>query len=149
VSSGPEPVEVPDVKDLSYDQAATNLQALGLVVQREERNDSRDRDTVIQSNPPAGTRVDPGTTVTLIVSKGQVQVPDVTGMSVTDAVAALTQAGFDPARIAQQQEATLAEAPGTVLEQSLQAGTRVPPDSAIALTVAAAIGDPGTGTDAG
>lgn len=149
VSTGPEPVEIPDVRDLSYDQAAANLQALGLQVTREDRNDTRDAGTVIQSNPPAGTMVDPGQSVTLIVSKGQIQVPDVTGMDVNAAIAALTQAGFDPAKIAQQARTELTEAPGTVLEQSLGAGTRVSPDSTIALTVAAAVGDPGTDTDAG
>ena len=72
-----------------------------------------------------------------------------TGLDVNAAIAALTEAGFDPAKIAQQARPELTEAPGTVLEQSLDAGTRVSPDSNIALTVAAAVGDPGTDTDAG
>ena len=140
---------MPDVRDLTFDQAAQTLQQLGLQVTREDRDSDQQADTVIQSNPPAGTMIDPGQSVTLIVSKGQIQVPDVTGMEVNAAIAALTQAGFDPAKIAQQSRAEVTEAPGTVLEQSLDAGSRVSPDSSIALTVAAAVGDPGTDTDAG
>ncbi|WP_229052710.1 Stk1 family PASTA domain-containing Ser/Thr kinase [Aeromicrobium sp. Leaf350] len=149
VSTGPEPFDMPDVRDLTYDQAAANLQAQGLQVTREDRDSEQQKDTVIQSNPPAGTSVLPGQTVTLIVSKGQIQVPDVTGMDVATAISTLTTAGFDPAKIAQQTEATLTDPPGTVLEQSLSPGSRVSPDSSIALTVAAAVGDPGTDTDAG
>ncbi|GAA1723453.1 Stk1 family PASTA domain-containing Ser/Thr kinase [Aeromicrobium alkaliterrae] len=149
VSTGPEPFDMPDVRDLSYDQAAANLQAQGLQVTREDRDSDQPANVVIQSNPPAGTSVLPGQTVTLIVSKGQIQVPDVTGMDVATAISTLTQAGFDPAKIAQQTEATLTDTPGTVIEQSVTAGSRVAPDTSFVLTVAAAVGDPGTDTDAG
>jgi serine/threonine-protein kinase len=51
---------------------------------------------VMSSEPAAGTSLDPGSTVTIVVSTGPelVAVPDVSGLSETDAVAALEDAGF-------------------------------------------------------
>ncbi len=148
VSSGPEPVDVPDVKDLTFDQAKANLEGLGLVVEREDRDHAQAKDTVIQTNPPAGTSVKPGTTITLIVSKGQVQVPDVVGMPIDAAIAALTEAGFNPGQIAQQQDPTATKPAGQVTEQSVDPGSMVSPDSRIALTVSASpVSTPSPGND--
>ncbi len=134
VSSGPEPVDVPDVKDLSYEDAAQALTDAGFVPIREDRDDSQAAGTVIQTNPPAGTSLRPGAEITVIVSKGQVTVPDVVGMDTAGALAALEQAGFDPAAVAQQPEASTSPA-GQVTAQSVSAGQRVSPDTAITLTV--------------
>ncbi|MFT4298249.1 MAG: Stk1 family PASTA domain-containing Ser/Thr kinase [Aeromicrobium sp.] len=141
VSSGPEPVEVPDVRDLTYDQAAATLQGLGLQVTREDRDSEKQKDTVIQTNPPNGTMVDPNTTITLIVSKGQITVPNIEGMDIEAAKSTLTSAGFDVSKIAQQSDPTSSETAGTVIAQSLTAGSKVSSDSSISLTVSA-----GTGT---
>ena len=134
VSSGPEPVDVPDVKDLAYEDAAQALTDVGLVPERQDRDDSQAAGTVIQTNPPAGTSLRPGDTVTVIVSKGQVTVPDVVGLDTATALVALEQAGFDPSVIAQQQEVSTSPA-GLVTAQSVSAGQRVSPDTAIMLTI--------------
>ena len=49
-------------------------------------------------NPDGGSKVSKGSTVTLTVSTGKpkVQVPDVRGRNVTDAITALAQLGLNP-----------------------------------------------------
>lgn len=135
VSTGPEPVDVPDVRDLSFEEAEATLQQLGLIVVRQDRDDSRPAGTVIQTNPTAGQSVPPGSEITVIVSKGQVTVPNVVGQDVAAALQALEQAGFDPNAIAQQQEPSATAPAGQVTAQSVASGQRVSPDTAITLTV--------------
>ncbi|WP_091321765.1 Stk1 family PASTA domain-containing Ser/Thr kinase [Geodermatophilus ruber] len=98
VSRGPAPVAVPDVVGLSPEAATTNLQNLGFVVARAEgRSSAVDTGEVMAVDPgPAAGPVAFGSTVTITVSVGvpQVTVPDVTGRSEAEAVAALQGAGL-------------------------------------------------------
>jgi beta-lactam-binding protein with PASTA domain len=61
-------------------------------------SNSTPKGQVIGTNPPAGTVIQVGTTVTVTVSKGPdlVAVPDVSGKSVAAASTALQAAGFTP-----------------------------------------------------
>jgi serine/threonine-protein kinase len=61
-------------------------------------DDTVPRGQVSDENPGGGSKVGKGSTVTLTVSTGKpkVQVPDVRGRSVTDAVTALAQLGLNP-----------------------------------------------------
>ncbi|RAG85411.1 hypothetical protein DN069_12195 [Streptacidiphilus pinicola] len=97
VSSGPQPVDLPDVTGESVDQATSDLQSAGFQVKVDPNQVYSDQDpgTVAAMNPPAGASQQ-GVTVTLAVSKGQQQVtvPSVTGLSEKDAQRALKQAGF-------------------------------------------------------
>jgi serine/threonine-protein kinase len=97
VSSGPQPIDLPDVTGESVDQATSDLQSAGFQVKVDPNPVFSDQDpgTVAAMNPPAGTSQQ-GVTVTLTVSKGQQQVtvPDVTGLNEKDAQKQLKQAGF-------------------------------------------------------
>ncbi|WP_084701139.1 Stk1 family PASTA domain-containing Ser/Thr kinase [Streptacidiphilus anmyonensis] len=97
VSSGPQPVDLPDVTGESVDQATSDLQSAGFQVKVDPNQVFSDQDpgTVAAMSPPPGTSQQ-GVTVTLTVSKGQQQVtvPDVTGLSEKDAQKKLKQAGF-------------------------------------------------------
>jgi serine/threonine-protein kinase len=97
VSSGPQPVDLPDVTGESVDQATSDLQSAGFQVKVDPNQVFSDQDpgTVAAMSPPPGTSQQ-GVTVTLTVSKGQQQVtvPDVTGLSEKDAQKQLKQAGF-------------------------------------------------------
>lgn len=64
-------------------------------MEKSEQDSSAPEDEVINSNPPEGTEVDKGSTVTLLVSKGELTVPDVIGQSVSSATDELENAGFD------------------------------------------------------
>jgi serine/threonine-protein kinase len=97
VSQGPAPRPVPDVGGKSAADAQAALEAAGLVVQStQEFSEQVPNGAVAGTNPPAGTEVAKGSTVTMVVSKGPppVEVPRVVDMKRTDAIAKLQAAGF-------------------------------------------------------
>jgi serine/threonine-protein kinase len=102
ISSGPAARTIPtDVIGKSYDDAAKELSVpapgLQLVPQRvDEFNDTIAAGVVISVEPAAGKTVNRGDPVTLHVSKGPelATAPDLKGMSVTQAVKAIHDAGL-------------------------------------------------------
>jgi beta-lactam-binding protein with PASTA domain len=97
VSSGKERVDVPQVTDLQVDEARNRLENAGFQVSvNEQESQDQDPGTVLAQNPSAGTQATKGSTVTLTVAKepSQVDVPDVTGDSESDATDELSGAGF-------------------------------------------------------
>ena len=103
VSKGEEKITVPDVRGKDENTAKSTLSAAGLNVTVDtEYSDSVSTGNVISQNPSAGTKVDSGTGVTIVVSLGKkpeekVSVPDVTS-NVTEANARqmISNAGLSP-----------------------------------------------------
>jgi len=97
VSTGKETVTMPALGSYTFDDAKNLLESdqYQLKVEKEERDSSSPADEVINSNPPEGSEVEKGSTVTLYVSRGEKSVPDVVGKSVSDAKNKLEDAGFD------------------------------------------------------
>lgn len=62
----------------------------------EEASDSIDEGKVIRTNPEAGTAVQKGSSIELVVSSGveQISVPDTSGDTMTDAITKLQEQGF-------------------------------------------------------
>ncbi|WP_099203063.1 Stk1 family PASTA domain-containing Ser/Thr kinase [Miniphocaeibacter massiliensis] len=97
-----EEVEIPDFKNNWQGTDAKNkLEELGLVVTIEEKSDDNIREgLVIATNPPAGTKVEKKSNVTLYVSKGpeedknMVGVPNVVGYTEKDAKNELENLGL-------------------------------------------------------
>jgi serine/threonine-protein kinase len=97
VSDGPKPVIVPNVVGKDYDSAAGALHSKRLEVKRTDAyNDSVDAGKVISQDPVAGEEALRGSTVRVVVSRGPdvVDVPEVRGEAVEDAVRILEQAGL-------------------------------------------------------
>jgi serine/threonine-protein kinase len=96
VSTGPESVSVPDVVGSTERSAESRLEGAGLLVSVDEEASGADEGTVIRQAPAAGTEVDSGTRVTIVVSTGreEAEVPSVIGLSLREARAALRDAGF-------------------------------------------------------
>lgn len=69
---GADYVEVPEVMGLSWADAVSRLQASGLTAIKggEEYSETAPADTVTRQSPLSGARVEPGSSVTLTVSKG-------------------------------------------------------------------------------
>ena len=117
VSSGPEKVTIPSMDGFSYDQAKELLEGKGLKVKKSERDSTLPKDNVINSDPPAGEVVNFGSTVTLLVSKGQSTVPNVVGLSKDEATKKLEDAGLkvsvveDPASASPQDQVTAQDKP--------------------------------------
>jgi serine/threonine-protein kinase len=87
VSSGPAKITVPDVVGLSREAAESRLTREGLDPDVETRQSDQPEDEVISQSPAAGSQLDRGARVTITISEGrkQVQVPNVVGLSVSDA----------------------------------------------------------------
>ncbi len=98
VSKGPEPRTVPDIADgATYDAVAKQLGDLGLVPKRKDVfDDTVPVGVVISLSETPGTQVPRDTTITVTVSKGPdlVVVPDLKGMHLKEAEAALQAAGL-------------------------------------------------------
>ena len=146
VSSGPDQVTIPSLNGFTFSEAKDLLESdkYGLKVKKAEQDSSAPENEVINSNPPGGTAVDKGSTVTLLVSKGQSTVPNLVGMDVDDAKSALKDAGLKAS--VNQQPSDQPE--GQVTDQSVPEGQQRPRGSTIQLTVSSGPGDGGA-TDGG
>jgi serine/threonine-protein kinase len=94
VSSGPDST-VPDLAGRTYAEAVGELEAMDLEVESQsERDSDREPGEVIRTEPVAGTEVEPGDTVVVVVASDQVQVPDLNGEKLNDATELIEEAGL-------------------------------------------------------
>jgi serine/threonine-protein kinase len=96
VSSGPNTVEVPDLAGFTLEEATAALKNVNLAVAGTEQvNNTRvEKGNVVETEPAAGQSVDVGSAVTLKVSSGKVEVPDVVGLTRDEAASRLSDLGF-------------------------------------------------------
>ena len=129
VGAGPETVEVPDLSNRTVEEARRALEAADLSLGRQTRESSSrvPAGQVVSQNPSAGSNARSGSSVDITVSSGpnQLPVPDVVGYSVSDAVAAIWNAGFG--YTVETIEST--ESAGTVLSTDPAGGTLLDPYS--------------------
>ncbi|MGH9134789.1 MAG: PASTA domain-containing protein [Ilumatobacteraceae bacterium] len=99
-SLGPAPRVVPDLSGQTFAAAQGIVEPLALGVSEAERvfSDTVPVDVVISQTPAAGTEVERGAGIVVVVSKGPdvVTMPNLAGMTFEAASAALTEAGFVP-----------------------------------------------------
>jgi eukaryotic-like serine/threonine-protein kinase len=103
VGSGPARVNVPLLEGKTLQEAQAILEQAGLELgtqTQQETADSRLVGKVIGSTPPAGSPVEGGSAVAVSIGIEQtgVQVPNVAGQEIDDAVNALREAGLNPQR---------------------------------------------------
>ena len=134
VSGGPDTVAVPNAVGLAEAEARDRLVAAGFEVDSTEVFSEREPGTVASQEPRAGAEAEPGSTVTIQVSKGTglVDVPSVVGMTRGQAEGELSSAKL---------EANVVEVPsdepvGTVVAQN-PVGGQVQQGTAIRLNVSA------------
>lgn len=94
----PAQVAVPVVVGQTLDSAKAKLEQAGLKVDIRRRADRAPRDIVFDQAPPAGGKVDDGSSVAVFVSNGPgtVKVPDVLGLTEADAKRRVRDAGLRP-----------------------------------------------------
>ena len=127
VSTGPSEVAVPSLLGLTEEEAKAALAAAGLELGNISQGTSPTAPAgkVIESSPEVGTYTASGSTVDLIVSNGKVEVPDVSSMSLQDAIRQLTSTSVGLKVKIATQEAGCANNPPqgtTVLGQSINPG---------------------------
>lgn len=96
VSSGRELTDVPDVTNLSAQDAAKVLEEAGLELNpdvRHEHSDDVPADIILSQYPAAGSQLSKGSQVTITVSTGRerVTIPSLVGLNVNQATATLSQ----------------------------------------------------------
>ncbi|MBV9810520.1 MAG: Stk1 family PASTA domain-containing Ser/Thr kinase [Solirubrobacterales bacterium] len=136
LSTGPPPVQVPDVTTEDVGQAKATLEGRGFNVRTlDEVSSTATPGTVISQNPGGGASVPSGSDVSLVVAKAPptVAVPDVVGKTTGAADAALGAAGFPAA--AQQQTVTNKSQDGIVLSQDPSASTQAKRGATVTIVV--------------
>ena len=90
VSSGLSEVLIPNLSGMTVEQATAELKKLGLIVGANAKGNSATiaQGVVVATTPVAGAMAKTGASVSLVISSGQVTIPDLTGMTV-DAAANL------------------------------------------------------------
>ena len=95
-SKGAGEVEVPDLSGKTTGEANTLLREKGLELGDSTTVDDYlvERDRVVSSSPAAGEKVASGATININISSGMVTIPEVSGMSQSEATSALIAKGL-------------------------------------------------------
>ena len=129
-----EPVAVPSVVGLTVEAAVALIKEKGFepVVER-SANPDVEKGRVMSQNPAAGTRIQKGDRVTLLVSTGppKTSVPDVVGLDYADAVQALDDVNLN----AKKHEIFSQKPAGQVVAQDPPAGQQVVEGTEVVLDV--------------
>ena len=138
VSKGAEKAEVPNLVGRTASEAKEALSAKGLTDggSTEEYSNTVEEGKIIRQDVKAGKKVDSGTSVSYVVSKGKkpaatVAVPDLRGYSLADAISALRNRGLDY----KEERADSPSPSGTVVDMSPDIGSQVEVGSTITLYV--------------
>jgi beta-lactam-binding protein with PASTA domain/predicted Ser/Thr protein kinase len=153
VSTGKPQATVPALANMSQADATNALTAAGLKLGNvsSELSESVPAGYVIRQDPPAGQKVDKGSTVDIVLSIGPptpsptptpssspssaaVSVPNVYGMQSVAAEQELTALGLE---VAYRQKANTGQPSGTVVNVRPDTGTMVPEGSTVLLVIAA------------
>ena len=136
-SAGPQPIAVPSVTGMDYDEANARLTQLGFAVTRVEGySDEVNSGIVISQVPSAETEVAKGTNVTVTVSLGRekILVPKLLGYSEQDGIVIALEAGLQVGEeIAYIYSNEYPE--GQICYQSYSTGSYVEPDTVIDIKV--------------
>jgi serine/threonine-protein kinase len=122
VCAGPGETQVPQLVGLTKAQAQRQLEGVHLTPKFVDVASDKEAGQVLSSDPKEGSTVKENSTVTLNVSKGNLQkVPNVVGRTAADARATLTGAGFKVSEV--QQDTSNANEVGQVVGQDPEAGS--------------------------
>jgi eukaryotic-like serine/threonine-protein kinase len=138
VGAGPNTLSVPDVVGQTVSDAKTAIQDAGFTgnITVNEQDSLQPQGQVLSTQPTVNSDVAPDTTIVLNVSKGTVQVPDLTGQTQAAATQKLVSLGVDPAHIQSIDVERDDVAPGTVVSSTPTAGQTIGPNDTITLQIA-------------
>jgi len=143
VSAGPEVVTVPDVQRRSLTEAQLLIEQSRLRIGelRESYDEHLQGGFILSQDPQPGAKVARERTINLVVSKGpqRIELPQLVGRSLQDVRRILQDLG-----VTLQEVRTLTlpdREPGTVVEQSPPAGTKIRPQDPVVVTVSVRPGE--------
>jgi serine/threonine protein kinase len=138
VSRGPKLTKVPVLVGVQREVAVQRLSARGLTPSVSEEESASPQGQVISQSPSAGTQVEPGATVSLVVSSGkeeeeEAKVPNVIGKERREAVEAIRAAGLTPQ--VEEEETEVSGQVGRVTDQFPPPASELEPGSTVTITV--------------
>jgi serine/threonine-protein kinase len=135
VSAGPKLIKVPVLVGSQRSVAVQRIRGAGFTASVEEEESSAAKGEVISQSPSAGTRIPPGSTVSVVVSEGEEQatVPSVIGKLRSEAVEAIRAEGLSPT--VSEQETAVPSKVGRVIDQFPPPGSEVEPGSTVTVVV--------------
>ncbi|MGD9735475.1 MAG: PASTA domain-containing protein [Solirubrobacterales bacterium] len=136
VSRGPKLVKVPVLVGSNRRTAVQLIRSRGLVPEvGEEETETAAAGEVLEQSPSAGQRVEPGSTVSIVVAKAKqkAKVPNVIGRERRDAVETVRAAGLAP--FVEEEETEVESQIGRVLDQFPTPGSQQPEGAEVTLVV--------------
>ncbi|MGK8502563.1 Stk1 family PASTA domain-containing Ser/Thr kinase [Nocardia asiatica] len=138
LGTGPEAVRVPYVVGQMIDVAQPNVEGNGFKVVVQEVQSAKPKGEVVASSPAGGSSAEKGSTVTIQVSAGDVKMPSLIGLTVSQAVEKLRAEGWtgSTSQISQSPQGTFdAGNVGRILSQQPSAGSSLQKNGAILVGV--------------
>ncbi len=135
VSRGPKLAKVPVLVGKQRRVAVQEIRGRGLVPSVSEEESGSPTGQVIRQSPSAGSQVEPGTAVSIVVSSGKKKskVPNLVGQLRREAVEEARAAGLTPT--VEEEETEDESQVGVVMEQSLRPGSEVEQGAAVTIVV--------------
>ncbi len=131
VSKGVGDITVPDLTDMTVDQAKQRLKDVGLVIGKISTDSNSDKPdgVILMQSPPGDSKVSKGAVIDITVNKvkaKQTQVPSLVGMTIKEAKEALSAVGLSLGSVSGAGDQT-----ALITSQSPTAGSAVDQGSAI------------------
>ncbi len=135
VSSGPKLAKVPVLVGSQRRLAVQQIRGRGLVPSVSEEESDTPAGEVISQAPSAGSEVEPGSSVSIVVSSGkqQAKMPNVIGRLREEAVQAVRAAGLEPT--IEEEETEVAGKVGRALDQFPPPGSELTPGETVTIVV--------------
>jgi serine/threonine-protein kinase len=137
VSRGPKLTKVPALVGSQRGAAVERLRGRGLQPSVSEEESSSPKGQVISQSPDAGSEVEAGSTVSIVVSSGEkeetAKVPNVIGKERREAVELIRAAGLTPS--VEEEETEVPSQVGRVIDQFPPPGTEGEPGDTVTITV--------------
>ena len=146
INKGPEQKPMPSVIGMDKDMAEAKLREAGFhaitLSAAPSEGPTDTKDTIVSSDPVAGTSISSDTSITLYYATGEAVVPNVVGRSLAEAIRILVQAGFSAEPTLVYEDSF--QPKDSITRQTPEPDTKVPKDTAIILTVAKEVTTPTT-----
>jgi eukaryotic-like serine/threonine-protein kinase len=138
VSTGPKLAAVPVLVGTQRSVAVQQIRGRGFVPSVEERESASPAGEVISQAPSAGSKLPAGSTVSIVVSKGEEKaaVPNAIGKLRAEAVEAVRAAGLEP--VVSEQPTEVPSQVGRVTDQFPPPGSELKPGDTVSLVIGTA-----------
>lgn len=138
ISKGKEEVDVPSVVGKTAEEAKQTLLNAGFQVEEdEEYSEDVEENLVISQTPEGATKAEKGSTITIVISKGEevkvAKVPNLKKKTITEAEQMLSEVNLKLGNVTQEYSDSIPE--GKVISQSVDAGLEVKEGTEVDITI--------------